>query len=92
MLLLNLETRVALMTHVDVAAFLDAGNVASRIGDLNLDKRSYGIGFRLHARRNTFARFDLARGDEGWRFVFRLNDPLSLSRLLRRTAPVPFVP
>jgi len=92
MVVLNLETRVALMTHVDVAAFLDAGSVAPRIGDLNLDKRSYGLGFRLHARRNTFARFDLARGDEGWRFVFRLNDPLSLSRLLRRTAPVPFVP
>jgi hypothetical protein len=92
MVVLNVETRVALMTHMDVAAFLDAGNVAARIGDLNLDKRSYGLGVRLHARRNTFARFDLARGDEGWRFVFRLNDPLSLSRLLRRTAPVPFVP
>ncbi len=92
MLVLNLETRVALMTHMDVALFLDAGNVAPRAGDLNLDKRSYGAGLRLHSRRNTFARLDVARGAEGWRFVFRLNDPLSLSRLLRRTAPVPFVP
>ena len=92
MVVLNLETRVALMTHVDAAVFLDAGNVAARLGDLNLDKRSYGVGFRMHSRGNTFARFDLARGAEGWRFVFRLNDPLSLSRFLRRTAPVPFVP
>jgi Omp85 superfamily domain len=92
MLVLNLETRVALMTHMDVAVFLDAGNVAPRIGDLDLDKRSYGAGLRLHSRRNTFARVDVARGGEGWRFLFRLNDPLSLSRLLRRTAPVPFVP
>jgi len=92
MLVLNLETRVALMTHMDAAVFLDAGNVAPRVGDLNLDKRSYGAGLRFHARRNTFARIDVARGGEGWRFLFRLNDPLSLSRLLRRTAPVPFVP
>ena len=92
MLLLNLEARVALMTHMDAAVFMDAGNVAPRVGDLNLDKRSYGAGIRLHSRRNTFARVDLAHGAEGWRFLFRLNDPLSLSRLLRRTAPVPFVP
>jgi len=92
MLVLNLETRVALMTHVDAAVFLDAGNVAPRIGDLNLDKRSYGAGLRLHSGSNTFARMDIAHGGEGWRFLFRLNDPLSLSRLLRRTAQVPFVP
>ena len=29
LLLVNVETRVALMTHVDAALFLDAGNVAS---------------------------------------------------------------
>lgn len=92
LLLLNLETRVLLMTHLDAAVFLDAGNVAPRIGDLNLDKRSYGVGLRLHARSNTFARVDVARGAEGWRFLFRLNDPLRFSRLLRRTAPVPFIP
>jgi hypothetical protein len=92
MLVLNLETRVALMTHMDAAVFIDAGNVAPRIGDLDLAKRSYGAGIRLHSRGNTFVRADVARGGEGWRFLFRLNDPLSLSRLLRRTAPVPFVP
>ena len=92
MVVFNAETRIALLTHLDAAVFVDAGNVAARVGDLNVDKRSYGAGIRLHSRRQTFARADLARGDEGWQFLFRLNDPLSLTRLTRRTAPVPFVP
>ena len=73
-------------------SFLDAGNVAARLSDLNLDKRSYGAGLRLHTRRRTFARFDVAHGGEGWRLLFRLTDPLNLARLSRRTAAVPFVP
>jgi hypothetical protein len=81
-----------MMTHVDAVAFVDAGNVAARVGDLNVDKRSYGAGLRFHSRRQTFARFDVARGTDGWRVVFRLHDPLNLSRLSRRTAAVPFVP
>ena len=92
MLVLNLETRVALMTHMDAAVFLDAGNVPARLSDLDLDKRSYGVGWRLHSRESTLARFDMARGAEGWKFLFRLNDPLQLSRLTKRLAPVPFVP
>lgn len=91
MLVLNVETRVAMMTHIDAAVFLDAGNVAPKAGDLNLDKRSYGAGLRFHSRRQTFARVDVARGSEGWRLLFRLNDPLELTRVLRRTAPAPFV-
>lgn len=92
LLVLNAETRVALFTHLDAAVFVDAGNVAARVGDLNLDKRGYGVGLRMHTRRSTFARFDVAHGDEGWRFLFRLTDPLHLSRLSRRTAAIPFVP
>lgn len=92
LVVVNAESRVALFTHVDAALFVDAGNVAPRIGDLNLDHRSYGFGFRLHSERQTFARLDMAHGSEGWRLVFRVNDPLRLSRLSRRTAAVPFVP
>jgi hypothetical protein len=91
-LLLNAETRVALFTHIDAAVFMDAGNVAARLGDLDVDKRSYGAGLRLHSKRSTFARVDVARGGEGWRFLFRMNDPLHLTRLSRRTAAIPFVP
>lgn len=92
MLAANAELRIAMMTHVDLAMFTDAGNVAARIGDLDLDKRSYGAGLRFHTRRQTFARIDIAHGSEGWKYLFRLNDPLSLGRLERRAAVVPFVP
>ncbi len=92
LLLVNLEARVPLMTHMDGAAFLDLGDVASRIGDLDLRKKSYGVGFRLHSRRQTLARVDLARGNEGWMFLLRLTDPFDLTRLSRQTATAPFVP
>jgi outer membrane protein assembly factor BamA len=90
--LLNIETRVAIFSHMDGAVFVDAGNVAPRFGDLNLDKRSYGVGVRFHTRRETFARVDAARGTDGWRFMFRLTEPLNPSRYSRRTAAAPFVP
>ena len=92
MLLANAELRVALFTHLDVVAFADAGNVAARLGDLDLDKRSYGGGLRFHSRRETFMRFDVAHGREGWRTIFSLSDPLSITRASRRTAAAPFVP
>jgi outer membrane protein assembly factor BamA len=86
------EARVALFTHVDAAAFFDAGNVAAQFKDLNLEKTSIGIGLRLHSDRATLGRFDVAHGAEGWRFLVRMNDPLHLSRVGRRTAAAPFVP
>jgi outer membrane protein assembly factor BamA len=92
MLLANAELRIAMMTHVDLAMFADAGNVAARIQDLDLDKQSYGAGLRFHTRRQTFARVDVAQGSEGWRFLFRLTDPFALKRVERRAAVVPFVP
>jgi surface antigen Omp85-like protein len=92
MMLFSAEARIAAMTHVDGAFFFDAGNVAARVGDLNFDKRSWGAGLRLHSRRQTYARLDLARGDEGWRLMFRLTDPLHLTRVTHRTAAAPFVP
>lgn len=88
----NAELRLAMMTHVNLALFADAGNVAARFEDLDFDKRSYGVGLRLHTRRQTFAMVDLANGREGWRCLFRLTDSLALTRLTRKTASVPFVP
>jgi hypothetical protein len=92
MLLATAEVRVALLTHLDFAIFADAGNVAARAGDLDLARRSYGGGFRLHTRRESFATMDVAYGDEGWRALFRLKDPLALGRLTRKSTVVPFVP
>jgi outer membrane protein assembly factor BamA len=90
--LLNIETRVAIFTHMDGAVFVDAGNVAARFGDLNLDHRDYGFGIRFHTRRETFARVDVARGADGWRLAFRMSEPLNPSRYSRRTVAAPFVP
>ena len=84
--LINVETRLALMTHVDAAFFVDAGNVAARAADLNLAKRSYGAGLRLHSRHLTFLRLDVARGAEGWRMVVRVTDPLLLARRHQRSS------
>jgi hypothetical protein len=92
LLLFNGEARVALFRHLDAAIFMDAGNVAPRVSDLDIAKRSYGAGLRMHNGRATFVRFDVGHGPEGWRFLFKLSDPLNLARLARRTAAVPFVP
>jgi hypothetical protein len=88
----NVESRWALFPHVDAAVFADAGNVAARAGDLDLGRRSYGTGVRLHTGTSTVARFDVGNSTEGWHLMFRLNDPLRLARITRRTATVPFVP
>jgi hypothetical protein len=88
----NVESRWALFRHVDAAVFADAGSVAARAGDLELGRTSYGTGVRLHSGASTMARFDVGKSDEGWHFMFRLNDPLRLPRIARRTAAIPFVP
>jgi outer membrane protein assembly factor BamA len=92
MVVANAELRLKLMTHLDFAVFVDAGNVAPRREDLDFAKRDYGVGLRLHTRRETFAIIDAAKGDEGWRFLFRLKDPMSLGRINKRATLVPFVP
>jgi hypothetical protein len=92
MVVVNLETRWALFTAVDLAGFFDAGNVAARVGDLNLDRTSVGVGLRLHTRTTTIARLDMAHSREGWRLMFKLSDPLRIGRGNKRRAPHPFVP
>ena len=89
----RLAIAIALATTPFVSAFAqNAGNVAPRVSELNLDKRDWGIGLRMHSNRATFLRVDAAHGTDGWRFLFRTNDPFHLSRLSRRTAAAPFVP
>jgi hypothetical protein len=92
MLLTTAELRIAMLTHMDLALFTDAGNVAAQVKDVNLDHQSYGAGIRFHTRRETFALFDVAQGSEGWRVLFRMADPLQLSRVAKRSLPIPFVP
>jgi hypothetical protein len=89
----NAETRVAIWEHLDAAVFIDAGNVAPKFDELNLEKTSYGVGVRLHSATTNFARFDVGRSSgEGWNLLFTVNDPFKLSRHTKRTAPTPFAP
>jgi len=90
--MVSVESRWALFTHVDGAVFFDAGNVAARWRDLNLDQTDWGVGLRLHTERNTWGRLDVAHGSEGWNVLFRTSDALRLSRVVRRTLSTPFVP
>jgi hypothetical protein len=90
MLVVNVETRLALMTHVDLAAYVGAGNVAPKPSLLDLDKREYGVGLRVHSIRATMLRLDATHGPEGWRIIFRQSDPFHLSRLKKLTATAPF--
>lgn len=56
---------------LDMALFYDAGKVASRREDLDLEdlKSDYGIGMRFHGFTRTVLRIEGARGDQGWRLV-----------------------
>jgi hypothetical protein len=92
LLLANVESRWALFSHVDAAAFIDAGDVAPRAGDLNLDKRSYGGGLRVHTAASTLVRLDVAHGSEGWRIFVKLSDPFRLARRSLLASLTPFIP
>lgn len=93
LLIVTAESRFGLFEHMDLAMFVDAGNVGPDAGALNLDKRAYGAGVRFHTRSSTLARIDLAHGQEqGWSVMLKMHDPMRIGRISRRTAPVPFVP
>jgi hypothetical protein len=77
----TVESRVALFMHLDAVAFVDAGGVAARAADLGLSHTSLGVGVRVHSRRSTIARVDLAHGREGWRALFSLSDPFRFRRI-----------
>jgi hypothetical protein len=92
---ISLESRVRVYTHLDVAVFADAGKVAPRAGDLGLSglHASYGVGVRLRDARTTFARFEIAKGAEGWHFLLRFSEPFKRKTLSGgRTTVAPFVP
>jgi hypothetical protein len=71
-LLLQAEWRVLANRFLDMALFYDAGKVAARRGDLDLDglKSDVGLGFRLHGPLSTPLRIEFAKGNEGLVLVF----------------------
>src|SRR6185295_3068267 len=71
-LMLQAEWRIMANRFFDSAAFYDAGKVAARTSDLDLNhlKHDYGFGVRFHAPLVTVLRVDVARSNEGTRLVF----------------------
>ena len=72
------EYRWYVQEFVDMALFYDAGKVAPRRGDLDFDnlKSNVGLGIRFHGPQTTALRVELARGDEGLRFIFAFSAPV----------------
>jgi hypothetical protein len=71
-LTLQAEWRIMVNRFMDTAVFYDAGKVAARRGDIDLNglKSDYGFGFRLHGPFTTPLRVELARSPEGLRLIF----------------------
>jgi len=65
-LLLQAEWRIMINRYLDMAFFYDAGKVAARTKDLDLDhlKDDFGIGFRFHGPLSTPLRIEFAHSRE----------------------------
>jgi outer membrane protein assembly factor BamA len=91
----NVESRWALLTHMDLAVFSDMGTVAHVVSDLNFHdvRRSYGGGIRFHNATSTLLRIDAGHSTEGWRLYFVMSDPFKRATPASgRASVVPFVP
>lgn len=71
-LLLQAEWRIPVNRYLDLAFFYDAGKVAPRMADLDLDglQDNFGIGTRFHGPFSTALRVELAKSHEGLSFIF----------------------
>jgi hypothetical protein len=71
-MILTGQYRWYVQEYLDGVLFYEAGKVAPRFGDLDLDnlEKSYGIGLHFHSPRTTLLRLELARSREGLRFIF----------------------
>ena len=70
-LTLQAEWRIMANRFLETAVFYDAGKVAARRGDLDLNglKSDYGFGVRFHGPFATPLRIEVARSPEGTRLV-----------------------
>jgi len=74
-LLLQGEWRIMANRFLDTAVFYDAGKVAARTSDLDLDglKTDYGFGVRFHTPVATPLRIEVARSSEETRLIFAMS-------------------
>ena len=75
--LLTGEYRWRPSRYLDMALFLDAGQVARDRHDFNLDEFdvAWGIGARFHGPTFNALRIEVARGREGFRLIFSGSQP-----------------
>jgi hypothetical protein len=91
----NIESRWALLTHLDLAAFADVGKVAHDASSLDFrhSRTSYGAGLRFHSATSTLLRIDAGHSTEGWQMFIKVSDSFRRSTPASgRASVVPFVP
>lgn len=73
-LLLQAEYRVPIWGPIDATAFYDAGKVASRRADLNLEDlhKNYGFSLSFMRTNSTVARIDIGLGGEGTQWMIAI--------------------
>jgi hypothetical protein len=74
-LTLQAEWRIMVNRFMETAVFYDAGKVAARREDLDLNglQHDYGLGVRFHGPFSTPLRVEVARSPEGTRLVFAIS-------------------
>jgi hypothetical protein len=73
------EYRWIPITWMSVAAFVDAGEVTPDWQDIDFRgmRKGYGFGFRVHSKKQTFARLDFGTGGgEGWQVFLKVGPSL----------------
>lgn len=75
-LVLNAEYRWVVSTGLDVALFVDAGQVFHRAGDFGTGRlhKSAGFGFRFNLNHNVFLRIDTGFSSEGAQVWFKFDN------------------
>jgi hypothetical protein len=74
LVLLQAEYRWEAAPAVELAAFVDAGRVASHLADWSLRdlRTSYGLGLRIKTHEQVLVRFDVGRSSEETRLLLRM--------------------
>jgi outer membrane protein assembly factor BamA len=75
-LVVTVEHRWYAFTGLEMALFADAGKTVPEKGRVDLANLKYsgGIGFRGRVQDAIVLRFDIARSEEGWRWIWSLSD------------------
>lgn len=70
---MNAEYRWEAFSGLDMALFVDVGEVSDKWEtiDLRRAKKSYGLGFRFNNYKSVFMRFDVSVGGEGTQIFFK---------------------